>query len=146
NKAMKMQLKAEDGSSWMQDSDAAGTVLWNGTVEDSKTQEVEIPTSANGVQVSVGNALATKVSLNGKSVDLQSNNASVWHLNMNFTLYKRRIKFIINFPTQLHLFRMISIPVFMLVLSISPDWGVLSFGGTTLPVAYLVAAILFIGA
>ena len=85
NKAMKMQLKAEDGSSWMQVSDAAGTVLWNGTVEDSKTQEVEIPTSANGVQVSIGNALATKVSLNGKSVDLQSNNASVWHLNMNFT-------------------------------------------------------------
>ena len=61
NKAMKMQLKAEDGSSWMQVSDAAGTVLWNGTVEDSKTQEVEIPTSANGVQVSIGNALATKV-------------------------------------------------------------------------------------
>ena len=85
DKAMKMQLKAEDGSSWMQVSDAAGTVLWNGTVEDSKTQEVEIPTSANGVQVSIGNALATKVSLNGKSVDLQSNNASVWHLNMNFT-------------------------------------------------------------
>jgi len=85
DKAMKMQLKAEDGSSWMQVSDAAGTVLWNGTVEDSKTQEVGIPTSANGVQVSIGNALATKVSLNGKSVDLQSNNASVWHLNMNFT-------------------------------------------------------------
>ena len=85
DKAMKMQLKAEDGSSWMQVSDAAGTVLWNGTVEDSKTQEVEIPTSANGVQVSIGNALATNVSLNGKSVDLQSNNASVWHLNMNFT-------------------------------------------------------------
>ena len=85
DKAMKMQLKAEDGSSWMQVSDAAGTVLWNGTVEDSKTQEVEITTSANGVQVSIGNALATKVSLNGKSVDLQSNNASVWHLNMNFT-------------------------------------------------------------
>ena len=85
NKAMKMQLKAEDGSSWMQVSDAAGTVLWNGTVEDSKTQEVEIPTSANGVQVSIGNALATKVSLNGTSVDWQSNTASVWPLNMNFT-------------------------------------------------------------
>lgn len=51
-----------------------------------------------------------------------------------------------NLPNQLTVFRMILIPVFMLVLSISPDWGVLSFGGTTLPVAHLVAAIIFIGA
>ena len=51
-----------------------------------------------------------------------------------------------NLPNQLTVFRMILIPLFMLVLSISPDWGVLSFGGTTLPVAHLVAAIIFIGA
>lgn len=85
NKTMKMQLKAENGSSWMQVSDAAGTVLWNGTVADGKTQEVDIPTTATGVSVSIGNALATKVSLNNKAVDLQSSNASVWHLGMTFT-------------------------------------------------------------
>ena len=85
NKIMKMQLKAENGSSWMQVSDAAGTVLWNGTVADGKTQEVDIPTTATGVSVSIGNALATKVSLNNKAVDLQSSNASVWHLGMTFT-------------------------------------------------------------
>lgn len=85
NKTMKMQLKAENGSSWMQVSDAAGTVLWNGTVADGKTQEVYIPTTATGVSVSIGNALETKVSLNNKAVDLQSSNASVWHLGMTFT-------------------------------------------------------------
>lgn len=51
-----------------------------------------------------------------------------------------------NLPNQLTVFRMILIPLFMLVLSISPDWGVLAFGGTTLPVTHLVAAIIFIGA
>lgn len=51
-----------------------------------------------------------------------------------------------NLPNQLTVFRMILIPVFMLVLSISPDWGVLAFGDTTLPVTHLVAAIIFIGA
>ena len=79
-----MQLKAEDGSSWMQVSDAAGTVLWNGTWKIVRRKRLRFQ-HQQMVQVSIGNALATKVSLNGKSVDLQSNNASVWHLNMNFT-------------------------------------------------------------
>lgn len=85
NKAVKMQLKAVDGSSWMQVSDASGKVLWNGTVEDKDTQEVEIPETATGVVVSIGNALATQVSLNNQKVDLQSQNASVWRLGMTFT-------------------------------------------------------------
>ena len=85
NKAVKMQLKAVDGSSWMQVSDASGKVLWNGTVEDKNTQEVEIPETATGVVVSIGNALATQVSLNNQKVDLQSQNASVWRLGMTFT-------------------------------------------------------------
>lgn len=51
-----------------------------------------------------------------------------------------------NLPNKLTVFRMILIPVFMLVLSLSPDWGTLTVGGATLPVTYLVAAIIFIGA
>ncbi|MFL2020044.1 helix-turn-helix domain-containing protein [Weissella hellenica] len=85
NKAVKMQLKAVDGSSWMQVSDATGKVIWNGTVENNDTQEVEIPQTATGVVVSIGNALATEVSLNNQKVDLQSQNASVWRLGMSFT-------------------------------------------------------------
>ena len=51
-----------------------------------------------------------------------------------------------NLPNKLTVFRMILIPVFMLVLSLSPDWGTLTVGGATLPVTHLVAAIIFIGA
>lgn len=51
-----------------------------------------------------------------------------------------------NLPNKLTVFRMILIPVFMLVLSLSPDWGTLAVGGATLPVTHLVAAIIFIGA
>ncbi|WPQ68686.1 CDP-diacylglycerol--glycerol-3-phosphate 3-phosphatidyltransferase [Weissella paramesenteroides] len=51
-----------------------------------------------------------------------------------------------NLPNKLTVFRMILIPVFMLVLSLSPDWGALAVGGATLPVTHLVAAIIFIGA
>jgi hypothetical protein len=69
----------------MQVSDATGKVLWNGTVENNDTQEVEIPQTATGVVVSIGNALATEVSLNNQKVDLQSQNASVWRLGMSFT-------------------------------------------------------------
>lgn len=49
-----------------------------------------------------------------------------------------------NLPNQLTVFRMILIPVFMLVLALPLSWGELTVAGATLPVTHLVAAIIFI--
>ncbi|WP_134643841.1 CDP-diacylglycerol--glycerol-3-phosphate 3-phosphatidyltransferase [Weissella cibaria] len=49
-----------------------------------------------------------------------------------------------NLPNKLTLFRMILIPVFMLVLALPLDWGTLQVSGAQLPVTHLVAAIIFI--
>ena len=49
-----------------------------------------------------------------------------------------------NLPNKLTVFRMILIPVFMLVLALPLDWGTLQVAGAQLPVTHLVAAIIFI--
>jgi len=49
-----------------------------------------------------------------------------------------------NLPNQLTVFRMILIPVFMLVLALPLAWGDLTVAGATLPVTHLIAAIIFI--
>lgn len=49
-----------------------------------------------------------------------------------------------NLPNKLTVFRMILIPVFMLVLALPLDWGTLQVAGAQLPVTHLVAAIVFI--
>lgn len=49
-----------------------------------------------------------------------------------------------NLPNQLTVFRIILIPVFMLLLSVPFDWGTITVLGATLPVVHLVAAIVFI--
>lgn len=49
-----------------------------------------------------------------------------------------------NLPNKLTVFRMILIPVFMLVLALPLDWGTLQVAGEQLPVTHLVAAIIFI--
>lgn len=49
-----------------------------------------------------------------------------------------------NLPNKLTVFRMILIPVFMLVLALPLDWGTLQVAGAQLPVTNLVAAIIFI--
>lgn len=49
-----------------------------------------------------------------------------------------------NLPNKLTIFRMILIPVFMLVLALPLDWGTLQVAGAVLPVTHLVAAIIFI--
>ncbi|TGE71973.1 CDP-diacylglycerol--glycerol-3-phosphate 3-phosphatidyltransferase [Weissella confusa] len=49
-----------------------------------------------------------------------------------------------NLPNKLTVFRMILIPVFMLVLALPLDWGTLQVTGAVLPVTHLVAAIIFI--
>lgn len=49
-----------------------------------------------------------------------------------------------NLPNKLTVFRMILIPVFMLVLVLPLDWGTLQVAGAVLPVTHLVAAIIFI--
>lgn len=51
-----------------------------------------------------------------------------------------------NLPNKLTVFRIILIPVFMLLLSLPLDWGTLTFAGATLPVKHLIGAIIFIGA
>jgi Uncharacterized protein conserved in bacteria len=83
NKELTLNLKTT-GASWIQVSDASGAVLWNGTLQANGNQDVKIPANVPGVRVSIGNAAATAVSLDGKSVDLMANNATVWNLAMTF--------------------------------------------------------------
>lgn len=83
SKELTLNLKTT-GDSWIQVSDASGAVLWNGTLQANGNQDVKIPATVPGVRVSIGNAAATAVSLDGKSVDLMANNATVWNLAMTF--------------------------------------------------------------
>lgn len=83
NKELTLNLKTT-GASWIQVSDASGAVLWNGTLQANGNQDVKIPATVPGVRVSIGNAAATAVSLDGKSVDLMANNSTVWNLAMTF--------------------------------------------------------------
>lgn len=51
-----------------------------------------------------------------------------------------------NLPNKLTVLRIFLIPVFIVVLTVPFKWGELNFGGTTLPVTQLIAAIIFAGA
>ena len=83
DKDMTLNLKST-GASWIQVKDAAGTVLWNGTLQANGNQDVKIPASVTGISVSIGNATVTKMSLDGSDVNLMNNNAIVWNSNMTF--------------------------------------------------------------
>ncbi|WP_447409236.1 helix-turn-helix domain-containing protein [Weissella confusa] len=83
NKEMTLNLKST-GASWIQVKDAAGTVLWNGTLQANGNQDVKIPATVTGVSVSIGNATVTTMSLDGSEVNLMNNNAIVWNANMTF--------------------------------------------------------------
>lgn len=83
DKDMTLNLKST-GASWIQVKDAAGTVLWNGTLQANSNQDVKIPASVTGISVSIGNATVTKMSLDGSDVNLMNNNAIVWNANMTF--------------------------------------------------------------
>lgn len=83
DKDMTLNLKST-GASWIQVKDAAGTVLWNGTLQSNGNQDVKIPASVTGISVSIGNATVTKMSLDGSDVNLMNNNAIVWNANMTF--------------------------------------------------------------
>lgn len=49
-----------------------------------------------------------------------------------------------NLPNQLTVFRILLIPVFMLLLTLQLDWGTITVLGATLPVVHLVAAVVFV--
>ncbi|SEO31339.1 CDP-diacylglycerol--glycerol-3-phosphate 3-phosphatidyltransferase [Amphibacillus marinus] len=49
-----------------------------------------------------------------------------------------------NIPNRITLSRIMIIPVFILILTLSLDWGQLIIGESSLPITHLVAAILFI--
>ncbi|MBJ7629492.1 helix-turn-helix domain-containing protein [Weissella confusa] len=83
DKDMTLNLKST-GASWIQVKDAAGTVLWNGTLQANGNQDLKIPASVTGISVSIGNATVTKMSLDGSDVNLMNNNAIVWNANMTF--------------------------------------------------------------
>ena len=83
DKDMTLNLKST-GASWIQVKDAAGTVLWNGTLQANGNQDVKIPATVTGVSVSIGNATVTTMSLDGSDVNLMNNNAIVWNANMTF--------------------------------------------------------------
>ena len=49
-----------------------------------------------------------------------------------------------NLPNKLTVFRIILIPIFMLLLAINWQWGQLSVGGADIPMQQFIAAIIFI--
>ncbi|WP_125766892.1 CDP-diacylglycerol--glycerol-3-phosphate 3-phosphatidyltransferase [Lapidilactobacillus wuchangensis] len=49
-----------------------------------------------------------------------------------------------NLPNKLTVFRIILIPIFMLLLAITWPWGQLTVGGAVIPIQQLIAAIVFI--
>lgn len=49
-----------------------------------------------------------------------------------------------NLPNKLTVFRIVLIPVFMLLLTLPLDWGMVTLLGATMPVVHLVAAVVFI--
>lgn len=48
-----------------------------------------------------------------------------------------------NLPNQLTVLRILMIPIFIIILVLPFDWGVLAVAGVQLPVTHLVAAIIF---
>lgn len=51
-----------------------------------------------------------------------------------------------NLPNKLTVLRLILIPFFLLLMVLPLDWGTVSWWGASIPVAELIAAIIFIGA
>lgn len=51
-----------------------------------------------------------------------------------------------NLPNKLTVVRLIIIPFFLLLMVLPLSWGSVTFWGATIPVAQLIAAILFIAA
>lgn len=51
-----------------------------------------------------------------------------------------------NLPNKLTVMRLIAIPFFLLLLVLPLHWGTVTFGGATLPVSQLIAAIVFLAA
>ncbi|GEL12998.1 CDP-diacylglycerol--glycerol-3-phosphate 3-phosphatidyltransferase [Lapidilactobacillus concavus DSM 17758] len=49
-----------------------------------------------------------------------------------------------NLPNKLTVFRMILIPIFILLLAVEWQWGQITVGGADIPVPQLIAAIVFI--
>ena len=48
-----------------------------------------------------------------------------------------------NLPNKLTVFRIVLIPVFILILSVPYQWSVINMGSVHLPVNWLIAAIVF---
>lgn len=48
-----------------------------------------------------------------------------------------------NLPNKLTVFRIILIPIFILLLTLPLDWGNVKLAGTTVPTTWLIAAIVF---
>lgn len=51
-----------------------------------------------------------------------------------------------NLPNKLTVFRILMIPVFMVIVCINWDWGTVSIGGVSIAVTQLIGAIIFAGA
>lgn len=51
-----------------------------------------------------------------------------------------------NLPNKLTVMRLIAIPFFLLLLVLPLHWGSVTFAGATVPVAQLIAAIIFVAA
>ncbi|GAB6092431.1 helix-turn-helix domain-containing protein [Furfurilactobacillus curtus] len=66
----KLAITAKGADSWIQVTPTGGRALYVGTVTTGTNKELTLPAGTTGVSVSFGNRTATKVTINGKAVDL----------------------------------------------------------------------------
>jgi CDP-diacylglycerol--glycerol-3-phosphate 3-phosphatidyltransferase len=52
----------------------------------------------------------------------------------------------VNLPNKLTALRLVIVPFFLLLLVLPLHWGAVAFGGVTIPVTQLIAAIIFVAA
>lgn len=66
----KLAITAKGADSWVQVTPTGGRALYVGTITTGTNKELTLPAGTTGVSVSFGNRTATKVTINGKAVDL----------------------------------------------------------------------------
>lgn len=72
---LQFTLGAEGEAAWVSIA-GNGQNLQQGTLQDGETFEVEVPENTSTIEVSMGNAPSTLLSINGESVDLESNEST----------------------------------------------------------------------
>lgn len=76
-----LQLAATSDA-WLQVTDNAGTMLFNGTVKANAPQSIKVPATATNIKMQIGNANPLKVKFGNQDIDMKNNGATVWNANL----------------------------------------------------------------